>query len=106
MAIKLCLLASTLALSACAGMDEPFERPGTWHLDYANDANLRVMVADPSDLLHGKSNGLALGDTSAAAVRRLRQGRVKPLPDSELSDVRVAGGGPPAASPAVEGGTP
>jgi hypothetical protein len=103
---RTCLLASMLALSACDGAGDPYQRPGTWKLTYANDANLRVMVADPGDLVHGRGDGLAFGETAAAAVRRLRQGRVKDLPDSGVAQVKLAGSGATSPGLAADGTAP
>ena len=65
-------------LSGCAGPD-PYGFPYTWRPTGANDANLAVMAARPADLARGRGTGPADGQVVAAAVDRLRSGRVKPL---------------------------
>ena len=45
----------------------------------ANEANLRAMVAAPADLLQGRVLSPADGALEAAAVERLRAGKVKDL---------------------------
>ena len=42
-------------LVGCAAED-PLTRPGLWTPIGANDANLRVMIADPKDLVSGVSD--------------------------------------------------
>lgn len=83
------ILLVLLAATGCS-LPDPFDRPGTWRPTGANEANLRVMVANPADLRRGEDSAPADGNTAAAAVDRLRQGRVKPLPESAIS--RVGGG--------------
>lgn len=45
----------------------------------ADAVNLGMMVADPRDLVEGRSMGGASGDAAAAAVKRYRDGKVMPL---------------------------
>ena len=46
-----------ILLAACT---DPIDRPGTWNPSAkSNDANLRVMVADPHDLVEGKGQKAA-----------------------------------------------
>jgi hypothetical protein len=93
------LLIVALALAGCNGpAGEPFDRPGTWRLGQDNDSNLEAMVANPADLQRGHGDGLALGDTAAAAVERLRTGNVKRLPASGVLQVVPVGSGGPAAT--------
>lgn len=69
-------------LSGCVGPD-PYDFPHTWRPTGANDANLAVMAARPADLARGRGTGPADGQVVAAAVDRLRSGRVKPLADRD-----------------------
>ena len=80
------------ALGGCAFMD-PFERPGMWRPNSANDGNLELQVARPTDLLQGRGTTDADGLTAAAAVDRLRHDRVKELPQTGVSGVGAGGGG-------------
>jgi hypothetical protein len=82
-------------LAACT---DPIDRPGTWNASAkSNDANLRVMVADPHDLVEGKGHdGSSSGAEAAPAVTRLLTGRRYPLPSSDTSDLQS---GPQSAPP-------
>jgi hypothetical protein len=75
------LLAFVL-LAGCALNQDPYEQPGTWHATGDNDYNLRLMVADPADLAHGHGAEGSRGQTSADAIGRLRDDKVKKLPDN------------------------
>jgi hypothetical protein len=100
------LLLLVLALAGCNRTD-PYLREGAWHPNGANEANLRAMVAVPADLATATPAGPADGGLAAAALDRLRHGRVTPLPDSGLAQITVVSGGssaPPAAAPAAGSG--
>src|SRR5271168_5597343 len=79
--------ALTAALAGCAGHDDPFQRPGTWHLTYDNDANLAATVADKHQLVEGVGDPASPGVLSAQAVHRLLTDHVKPLPTTEIGPV-------------------
>ncbi|WP_376089146.1 hypothetical protein ACE7GA_17430 [Roseomonas sp. CCTCC AB2023176] len=64
-------------LGACT---DDFSRPGTWQATGINDVNLRAMLANPGDLQHGAVLPGGNGTTGAAAVTRLNQDRLRPLP--------------------------
>ncbi len=68
-------------LSGCAGPD-PFNFPNTWRPTGANDANLAAMATRPADLAQGRGTAPTDAQMVAAAVDRLRQGRVKPIGDA------------------------
>jgi hypothetical protein len=94
-----------LAVAGCAGTD-PLTRAGVWHPNGANRANLEAMAANPADLRAGHGSATADGDLAAAAVARLRQGRVRPLPQSGIAELHLQGGEdaappdlPPPAAP-------
>ena len=78
------------ALAGCAVTD-PLTQEGLWHPTGANEANLRLMVAAPSDLARGVAARGADGHGAARAVDRLRRGRVKPLPDVGIATSAPAG---------------
>jgi len=80
------LLLLLLLPAACAELD-PFQRAGVWRPTAANDANLRAMVERPDDLAEGRGETNAAGFGAAAAVDRLRNDRIRPLPDSGISTV-------------------
>jgi hypothetical protein len=94
--------ATALLLLALAGCDktDPYLRGGTWRPNGANEANLRAMVVVPSDLAAATPAGPADGGLAAAAVDRLRNDRVRPLPDSGVAQIVLVGSGA-AASPAA-----
>lgn len=83
--------AVTAALAGCVGHDDPFQRPGTWHLTYDNDANLAATVADKRQLVEGVGDPASPGVLSAQAVHRLLTDHVKPLPTTEISQVGGSG---------------
>ena len=95
-------LAALVLVPALAGCEltDPLEREGLWRPVGANEANLRLMVTAPSDLIRGVSAGSADGHGAARAVQRLRQGRVKPLPNTGISKIAPAAAAPPAPATA------
>jgi hypothetical protein len=88
----LTLLGVLLAISGCAGLDDPYKRAGTWAPTNINDDNLRAMVVNPVDLQQGAAAKDSLGVTAATAVARYRSDNVKILPDSTLSSVGGSAG--------------
>lgn len=94
------LVAVLVALAGCQAVD-PLYREGLWRPTGANDANLRAMVAVPSDLAWGAEATGGDGQRAARAVQRLRQGRTYPLHDVSISKIappRSGAGG--SAAPA------
>jgi hypothetical protein len=85
-----------LLLVACA--QDPFERPGTWNATNDNEHNLRLMVAVPADLEHGRGTETSLGATSAAAIGRMRDDKLKPLA-SDIDNFQVGGSNGSTAQP-------
>ena len=105
------IMLALLALAGCAlaGCDrvDPYKREGIWRPMGANDANLRAMVTVPSDLVAASRETRADGGRAAAALVRLRNDRVRPLPASGISKLVAVGDAPappPAAPAAVERG--
>ena len=94
-----------LLLGGCEAID-PYTRPGKWRPLNANEANLRVHVAEPSMLDRGVDDRRADGQVTAAAVHRYRTDRVRPLPASGVSRVQATGqtGTPPAGAGGGDGG--
>jgi hypothetical protein len=86
-----------LLLGGCQQID-PYTRDGAWRPIRANEANLRVHVADPAMLERGVDNPRADGAVTAAAVHRYRTDRVKPLAASGVARIQATGAGGAAAS--------
>jgi hypothetical protein len=79
-----------LLVTGCAyDMSDPYVRPGTWNPTANNDANLRVMVANPHDLVEGTGQGASAGAVAAPPVARLLAGKRYPLPTLNASDINV-----------------
>ena len=100
------LLPILLCLAACSQVD-PYTRPGNWRPNGANDANLRAMVAVPSDLVVAAPEAPVDGPAATAAVHRLATDHVRPLPDSGIAQITPVSGGAsaqPAAAPPAAGG--
>lgn len=83
-----------LLLAAGCGPLDPFERPHTWTALGSNDANLRMMVANPDDLSSGVDQPGSLSAEAARPVSRLLSGRRAPLSVSNASQVGSAKGAP------------
>jgi hypothetical protein len=108
---RLRLTSSLVALLALAGCStDPFDKPGTWSVPTdtvgSNDANLRVMLVNPRDLVAGQGEPNSAGPAAATPVRKLLTGRRPALPQSGISSVKVGGSAEPqqsapAASPTV-----
>ena len=77
-------------LGACTP-DYPMDKPGTWSLApgsvNSNDANLRVMVANPHDLVEGTRLDASTGAEAAPPVARLLSGQRYPLPAQNASSI-------------------
>jgi len=92
MLIRPLFCAALLAIAGCAATD-PYEREGVWRPNNANEANLRAMVAVPSDLVVGVSSPSS-GQQAAAALDRYRNDKVRLLPDSAIAKIiPIAGSG-------------
>jgi hypothetical protein len=77
-----------LALSAC-NQDDPLLRDGVYRPQHTNRADLTMMAANPSDLVHGSGVRTTDGQLAAAAIQRLHDNKVKKLPDAGISDISV-----------------
>jgi len=97
------LLALLLALAGCDRTD-PYLREGVWHPNGANDANLRAMIAVPSDLATATPAGPADGGLAAEALDRLRHDRVRSLSDTSASSAPASGAAPTPAAAAPASG--
>jgi type IV pilus biogenesis protein CpaD/CtpE len=88
-----CLLGiAVLALAGC-DVTDPYHREGTWRPNGANEANLRAMVASPSDLVRGVSSTEGNGQQAVAALDRYRNDKVRLLPDSGIAKIVPVSGG-------------
>jgi type IV pilus biogenesis protein CpaD/CtpE len=76
------------------------ERPGTWNVatSHANDANLRVMIANPHDLVKGRGEDTSAGAEAAPPVARLLAGKRYQLPVENTSSISSS------AQPQPQGG--
>ncbi len=99
-------MALLLSVAGCAGtgFNDPYARENTWKPEGLNERNLQTMAADPADLRFGAASHAASGQLAAVAVARLRADRVKPLPDSAISEVAVSSGGSTSTVAAPSGG--
>jgi hypothetical protein len=96
MLIRLALSVVILALVSCDATD-PYKREGVWRPNNANEANLRAMVAVPSDLVMGVA-APSDGQQAAAALDRHRNDKVRLRPDSGIAKILpVAGGSQPGS---------
>jgi hypothetical protein len=86
-----------LFVTACNDMSDPYLRPGTWNPRADNDANLRVMVANPRDLVEGTGQGGSAGAEAAPPVARVLAGKRYPLPALNASGINIT------AEPAQQG---
>ena len=92
-------LSVTLLVTGCSpDFFDPYQRPGTWRPTGDNDANLRVMVVNPQDLVEGKGQATATGATAAPPVGRLIAGRRYPLPTISATPLGTSTE-PPQGSP-------
>jgi hypothetical protein len=79
-------------LTGCEQID-PYTRDGVWRPRGANEANLRIHVADPAMLDRGVDDRRADGQVAGAAVARYRTDRVKPLLASGVANIQPTGTG-------------
>ncbi|MBR0680580.1 hypothetical protein GXW74_08785 [Roseomonas eburnea] len=89
-------------LGGCEAID-PYTRAGNWRPLHANEANLRVHVADPAMLDRGIDDPRSDGQVAAAAVHRHRNDRLRALPASGVARLQASGQGG-AAGAATGGG--
>jgi hypothetical protein len=94
--MRLLPLLALCALAGCDVLTDPYNREGNWRPTGANDFNLRVMAAQPREIITGTSEPGADGQAAADAVDRQRTDRVRSLPVFTVS---------PIAQPAAAGGS-
>lgn len=84
-------------LQGCAATD-PLLNANDWNPIGVNAENIAAQVADPTDLVHGRqSPDGSDGQLAAAAIVRLRTDQVKPLPDNDITDLKVQSTSSPAS---------
>ena len=84
------LLLLFCVLAGCSTID-PYTREGVWRPRGANDANLRLHVADPQMLDRGVDDPRADGQSVTAAIQRHRTGRVHPLAAASVARLQATG---------------
>jgi hypothetical protein len=83
-------LIGALVITGCSyDLTDPFQRPGTYNPTGVNDANLRVMVANPHDLVAGEGTGASIGAEAAPPVARVLAGKRYPLPQLNAASVDI-----------------
>jgi uncharacterized membrane protein YgcG len=87
---RVVLVIAVLSTGGCSVVD-PFARAGTWNPAGVNHDNLVTMVAVPADLARGVGSSSTDAALPAAALDRLRQGKVLALPDSTIVDIANGG---------------
>jgi hypothetical protein len=102
---RLACLALLFGATGCAGLNDPFQREGTWRPENLNNTNMAAMVANPRHLQQGVGDDASPGVLSAAAVHRLLTDHVKPLSTTNLGPI-AASQDQPAAAAAPGSGTP
>ncbi len=79
--------------AACDLQQDPLEKAGTWKPVGANEANLRVMIADPADLAGRPIARTQPANVAVNAIDRLLADKVKPLAVTNTSSVGGGSGG-------------
>ncbi len=88
-----------LALAGCAATDT-YHRPGTWHPDAANAANIAAMAARPEDLLRGRGSPGSDGALAVQALVRFRDA-TNSVPGGGQTQGGQASGGQTAGGPSA-----
>jgi len=96
------LMVAMLVTGCAPDAFDPYQRPGTWTPTSDNDANLRVMVANPHDLVEGTGQDGSAGAEAAPPVARLLAGKRPPVPSMNASSIDASSQPQPqgAANPA------
>lgn len=77
---SLSVLVLAALVGGCGAAFDPYQAEGRWRPTGANEANLRMMLVEPRDVVAGRGTTTADGHLAAAAVERLREDRVRELP--------------------------
>jgi hypothetical protein len=89
------LIGALLVAGCDSYLADPYQRPGTYNPTGVNDANLRVMVANPHDLVEGTGTGASTGAQAGPPVARVLAGKRYPLPQLNAADVDIISNQPP-----------
>jgi len=84
-----CLMGLMIVAACAYDPYDPYKRPGTWAPEGSNDANLRVMVANPHDLVSGTGQETNSGAEAAPPVARVLAGKRYPLPALNAATIDV-----------------
>ncbi len=103
MARAICAICLLLA-SGCTATNDPLDKPYTWRALGDNAANLRVMIADPQDLMRGREDATGLGAEAGPAVQRVLDGKRRPLPELSASGISTSAPGMAAPQAGPNGG--
>jgi hypothetical protein len=87
-------------LAGCAATDT-YSRPGTWHPDGANAANIAAMAADPEDLRHGRGEPGSVGRLAVQAIDRRWDAATPPGATSSAATGGTGPGSRPAGGPSA-----
>jgi hypothetical protein len=100
------MLGILLICTACTP-DFPLDREGTWSIPKvsSNEANLKVMVANPRDLVVGQSASGSVGSEAAPPVGRLVTGKRTALPSLSSTTQLNVNVTPQSTAPAENGAT-
>jgi type IV pilus biogenesis protein CpaD/CtpE len=90
--LRIALAGGVLALAGCESMD-PYHRQDVWYPTGASQANLAAQVANPNDLIRGRSDHVNDAARAEMAVTRVRQDKPKTLPNPTLPSASGGGGG-------------
>ena|SRR5690242_15448340 len=83
------LIGALLVVGCDTYLTDPYLRPGTYNPTGVNDANLRVMVANPHDLVAGTGTDASTGAEAAPPVARMLAGKRYPLPNLNAAEIDV-----------------
>ena len=87
-----CLIGMIIVSGCTYDAFDPYKRPGTWVPEGSNDENLRVLVANPHDLVSGTGQQTSSGAESAPPVARVLAGKRYPLPNLNAATVDIFSG--------------
>lgn len=94
MSARVVLALGLLLLAGCEHPQlDPYRREGMWRPEGVNAANIAAQVADPRDLVSGRSDDSRRFKTPAAAVTRVWAPPAPATPLSPLALLRGAAGG-------------
>jgi type IV pilus biogenesis protein CpaD/CtpE len=74
---------------------DKFSNAGSPYLGCVTSVDVRAMLADPADWLHGRPVGRSDAEREARAIEAYQQGRVKPFLGSGSMSPQTSGGSGP-----------